>query len=180
MPFSIEVPFAPRFVSKFTVSSGLSMTMLWCASSVTTGEVIAAMVVESGMETLGIASPTSAMWSFIVTLTLNALRVAGVRAVAPIPGVLTAPGVRMVRGVRPAGVLAPDERAVPERRDTRDGFGVGESVSSAEVWRCIFVGTRFRSRVRLWSARVNRTLTSYDQARGEVIPCTPVQVLFPF
>jgi hypothetical protein len=166
MPFSTEVPFAPRFMSMFTVSSGLSIAMFWCASCVTTGDVLAAVVVKSGLETLGIASPTSAMWSFIVTLTLSALRVAGVRAVAPIPGVLTAPGVRTVRGVRLAGVLAPDERAVPERRDTRDGFGVGESVSSAEVWRCVFVGTRFRSRVRLWNACFNRTLTSYDQVKG--------------
>lgn len=158
MPFSTEVPFSPRFVSIFTVSGGLSMTMFWCVSCATTGEVMAAVLVESELETLGIASPTSSMWLFIVTLTLNALRVAGVRAVAPSPGVLTAPGVRTVRGVRPAGVLAPDERAVPERRDTRDGFGVDESVSSAEVWRCMFVGTRFRSSVRLWNAHVNKTL----------------------
>jgi hypothetical protein len=72
--------------------------------------------------------PTSSRWLLTVTLTLKALFVAGV--LAPNPGVRTVPGVRTDFGVLPAGVRVPEERAVPERRDTR---GVGASVSSTEA-----------------------------------------------
>jgi len=144
MPFDGSDTSFTRFASTFTASSGLSTT-IWCCGSCT----IAAGGLVGTTSELDVESPTSAIWSFIVTLTLNVVRAAGVRALAPIPGVLTVPGVRMVRGVRFAGVLAPDERAVPERRGTRDGFGVGASISSTEGWTRAFLGTRFRSTVRL-------------------------------
>lgn len=113
-----------------SISTGLSNTIFSTADDFSTRGSVALRrpIVGPPFDKSPSVSPTSSRWLLAVTLTLSVLLGAGVRA--PNPGVRTVPGVLTDFGVRPAGVLAPDERAVPERL----GLGVGASVSSiAEV-----------------------------------------------